>query len=195
MNQIYHQAQSAPLMESLRVWLNNQLLYHLVEENGGLGQAVRYMLKHRESLTTFLHVPVAPIDNSLCEQAIKVAIRHRRNSLFYKTANGAIIGDCIMSVIHTAVKNQVNPFDYLTQLQRHASEVHKSPENGCRGMVNFLLINNKLRRRILEDIQDAEINGLQWSIVRLEVAIYLIGDTYHENCNENVGKRIDGCGA
>jgi transposase len=123
----YHQEKSTPLMEALRVWLNNQLLHHLVEDNSGLGQAVRYLLRHWDALTRFLQVASAPIDNSLCEQAIKVAIRHRRNSLFYKTFQGANVGDCMMSLIHTAAKNHINIFDYLNTLQRYAKEVKEAP--------------------------------------------------------------------
>jgi transposase len=126
---LYHQERSAPLMEALYVWLNNQLLYHLAEENSGLGEAIRYMLRHWEAMTRFLHVAGAPIDNSLCERAIKIAIRHRRNSLFYKTSQGAMVGDCMMSVIHTAARNNINPFDYLNALQRHAASVQANPRN------------------------------------------------------------------
>jgi len=125
----YHKEHSQSLMEALRVWLNNQLLYHLVEDNSGLGQATRYMLKYWDALTQFLRVAGAPIDNSLCEQAIKVAIRHRRNSLFYKTFKGAEIGDCLMSVIHTAAKNNVNIFDYLNTLQRYQKAVQADPDS------------------------------------------------------------------
>lgn len=110
-----------------RVWLNNQLLHHLVEDNSGLGQATRYMLRHWAALTKFLTVAGALIDNSLCEQAIKVAIRHRRNSLFYKTVRGAQVGDCLMSIIHTAAKNNVNIFEYLNALQRHQHAVQENP--------------------------------------------------------------------
>lgn len=124
---LYHQEHSTPLMEALRVWLNNQLLHHLAEPNSALGQAMSYMLRHWNALTRFLHVAGAPIDNSVCEQAIKVAIRHRRNSLFYKTYHGAKVGDCMMSLIHTAAKNKINIFDYLNALQLHAAEVTATP--------------------------------------------------------------------
>jgi transposase len=124
----YHQTHSAPVMEGLRIWLNNQLLYHLIEPNSGLGQATTYMLRHWEALTQFLRHAGAPIDNSICEQAIKVVIRHRRNSLFYKSRFGAQVGDALMSVIHTAARNSVNVFDYLNTLQIHANEVAESPE-------------------------------------------------------------------
>ena len=125
----YHQEHSAGPMNALRVWLNNQLLFHLVEDNSGLGEATRYMLRHFDALTRFLSVAGAPIDNSLCEQAIKVAIRHRRNSLFYKTFKGAQVGDCMMSIIHTAAKNNVNIFDYLNVLQRYEKFVQADPDD------------------------------------------------------------------
>lgn len=124
----YHQAHSAPVMEGLRIWLNNQLLHGLIEPNSGLGQAATYLLRHWEALTQFLRHAGAPLDNSICEQAIKIVIRHRRNSLFYKSRFGAEVGDALMSVIHTAARDGANPFDYLNTLQLYADEVIKSPE-------------------------------------------------------------------
>jgi hypothetical protein len=70
----------------------------------------------------------APLDNNLCERALKKAILHRKNSLFYKTRNGARVGDLFMSLIYTCQLNQVNPFDYLTQLQRHSDQVAASAQ-------------------------------------------------------------------
>ena len=56
----------------------------------------------------------APLDNNLVERALKKAILHRKNLLFYKTLNGAEVGDLYMSLIHTCELNAVNPLDYLT---------------------------------------------------------------------------------
>ena len=67
------------------------------------------------------------------ERALKKAILHRKNSLFYKTRKGARMGDLFMSLIHTCELNGVNPFDYLTELQRHAEELKKTRRRGCRG--------------------------------------------------------------
>lgn len=125
---LYHQKYSAPLMQTLYIWLNNQLLYEQTESNSGLGNAVRYMLKNWEPLTTFLRVAGAPLDSSWAERAIKVAIRHRRNSLFYKTTRGAEVGDCLMSLIYTARENGINPYDYLNTLQRYSKEVAANPK-------------------------------------------------------------------
>ena len=63
----------------------------------------------------------------MVERTLKKAILHRKNSLFYKTVNGAEVGDLYMSLIHTAELCGANPFDYLTELQRHARELAVSP--------------------------------------------------------------------
>jgi hypothetical protein len=56
-----------------------------------------------------------------------MAIRHRKNSLFYKTENGAEVGDLFMSLIPTGDLNDANPFDYLIELQKHAAALAQNP--------------------------------------------------------------------
>jgi hypothetical protein len=123
----FHQQHSQPVMDELEAWLQAQLAEKRVEPNSGLGTAMTYLLKHWERLTLFLRQAGAPLDNNVCERALKKAILHRKNSLFYKTQNGARVGDLFMSLIHTAELCGANPFDYLTQLQRHAEELAAAP--------------------------------------------------------------------
>lgn len=123
----FHQAHSGPVMEELRAWLKRQFDERLVEPNSGLGAAINYLRNHWEKLTLFLRVAGAPLDNNICERALKKAIMHRKNSLFYKTQNGADVGDLYMSLIHTCELNGVNPFDYLNELQRHTDAVAGDP--------------------------------------------------------------------
>ena len=122
-----HQTTSGPLLTALQTWLRHQLDAHLVEPNSGLGTAIAYMLKHWAPLTLFLRVPGAPLDNNICERALKKAILHRKNALFYRTPAGARVGDVFMSLIHTAELNDVAPFDYLVALQRHHQAVALDP--------------------------------------------------------------------
>jgi transposase len=124
----WHQEASGPTMQQLHDWLMRQLADKLAEPNSALGSAIRYMLKHWERLTLFLRQAGAPLDNNLCERALKKAILHRKNALFYKTENGARVGDLFMSLIYTCQLNQANPFDYLTQLQRHAEQLVAGPQ-------------------------------------------------------------------
>lgn len=67
------------------------------------------------------------MDNNAVERALKWAIRYRKNSLFYKTIKGAEVGDIYMSLIYTCELSQVNPFEYLQALMRHAQEVQVEP--------------------------------------------------------------------
>jgi hypothetical protein len=118
-----HQAQSGPVMDELQRWLQTQFDERRVEPNSSFGEAIDYMLKHWQKLTLFLRVPGAPLDNNVCERALKMAIRHRHNSLFYRTMRGAAIGDLYMSLIHTCYLCGASPIDYLTELQRHHEQV------------------------------------------------------------------------
>ena len=125
----WHQAQSGAKMAELDTWLTEQIEQHQVEPNSSLGEAIAYMRKHWEALTLFLRQPGAPLDNNVCERALKKAILHRKNAYFYKTPNGARVGDLFMSLIHTCELNDVNPFDYLTELQKHANELCSDPDS------------------------------------------------------------------
>ena len=123
----FHQESSGSTMRDLHAWLTQQLSEKRVEPNSSLGGAITYMLKHWDRLTLFLRQAGAPLDNNVCERALKKAILHRKNALFYRTRNGAQVGDLFMSLIFTCQLNHANPFDYLTALQRHTDQLARDP--------------------------------------------------------------------
>jgi hypothetical protein len=123
----FHQTNSGPLMDELSSWLVDQIDSHKVEENSALGQAIQYMRKHWVKLTLFLRQEGAPLDNNICERALKKAILHRKNSLFFKTLHGAAVGDLFMSFIHTAEMNGVSGFAYLVALLRNTVDACRRP--------------------------------------------------------------------
>jgi transposase len=124
---LFHQEHSQKIIDELKAWMHQQLDQKLVEPNSGLGQAFNYMFKHWEPLTLFLRQAGAPLDNNICERALKMAILHRKNSMGYKTQNGARLGDMFMSLIHTCRLCSTNPLDYLNALQHHAKEALDHP--------------------------------------------------------------------
>jgi len=126
---LFHQQHSAPIMDGLKRWMEEKLEGLHVEPNSSLGDAMAYVLKRWQPLTLFLRQPGAPLDNNICERALKTSIRHRNNSLFYKTENGAHVGDLFMSLAHTCRLARINPFDYLTSLRRHLQHVRDGPAN------------------------------------------------------------------
>lgn len=123
-----HQEQSGPVMEALRLEFQERMDQKRIEPNSALGGAVRYLLERWSTLTMFLKVPGAPLDNNETERLLKNAILHRKNSLHYKTQRGAEVGDTFMTVIETCRANGVNPFEYMLAIVRNPKAVRADPE-------------------------------------------------------------------
>jgi transposase len=121
-----HQKESGPRMVALEQWMQAQFDQRIIEPNSTLGAAILYMQKRWSELTLFLRMD-APLDNNVCERVLKKAILHRKNAYFYRTLEGARVGDIFMSLIHTAELNHIAPFDYLVALQRNAAAVAANP--------------------------------------------------------------------
>ena len=124
----YHREHSSEAMEALRAWCERELECGTVEANGTLGQAMGYLLRHHENLTLFLREEGAPIDNNVIERLLKLIVRGRKNSSFYRSEVGAGVSDVITSVLGTCHENALNAFDYLCAVQRHAKAVRREPE-------------------------------------------------------------------
>jgi hypothetical protein len=125
----YHQHNSRPIMEALYEWIETQFRERVVEPNSRLGKAFSYIKNHWKGLNRFLEVPGVPLDNNETEQELKPAQRHRKNSLFFKTQAGAEVGDVLLSVTRTSVKNSIDPVDYLSAVASHPDDVRRSPKS------------------------------------------------------------------
>jgi transposase len=123
----YHQQYSGPIMDRLKHWLEQQFEERTVEPNSSLGKAFHYLLGHWLNLTRFLDVPGAPLDNNIAERALKLAIRQRKNSLFYATDYSAYIASLLTSLIATCLHAGVNALEYLVALQEHRTAVFHNP--------------------------------------------------------------------
>jgi transposase len=123
----HHQENSGPVMVELYEWIEEQFRQKLVEPNSSLGQALRYLERHKTELTKFLSVAKIPLDNNPAERALKPVVLMRKNSMFYKTEHGASISDLLMSLIESCRLNRVNSWDYLLTLVRRAAEVRGNP--------------------------------------------------------------------
>ena len=125
----FHQRESGPVMAGLRAWIEELFANKRVEPNSGLGGALRYLLERWEPLTLFLRVVNAPIDNNISERGLKHAIRQRRASLFYRSRNGALVGDVYTALIVTTQLHRGDPFRYLTALFTNYKAVAAAPKD------------------------------------------------------------------
>ena len=99
-----------------------------VEPNSSLGSAINYTLKNWQGLTRFLHTAGCPLDNNELEQLLKLQIRSRKSSMFYKTEHSAFVSSVMTTLVATCDKNKVDPFHYLETLYTNQSRVAKNPE-------------------------------------------------------------------
>ena len=121
----YHQRYSGPILAGLKQWLAQQFAQRTVEPNSSLGKAFRYLLTHWPSLTRVLEVPGAPLENHTAERALKLAIRQRKNSLFYASEPSAYVASVLTSLIATCLQAGVNALEYLVALQESHSAVFR----------------------------------------------------------------------
>ncbi len=123
----HHQRYSAPVMEQLRHWIDEQFQQRRVEPNSALGKAFSYLQRHWSGLTQFLFHRHAPLDSNAVERALKRVVLHRKNALFFRTEHGAAVGDILMSVIETCRANGIRAGEYLLQVIRNRRAVRDDP--------------------------------------------------------------------
>jgi transposase len=123
----YHKKHSSHLMEEIKEYLKNGDSERKIEPNSSLGSASRYFLSHYNGLTACLRIEGAPFDNNIAERALKMIIGLRKNSLFYKTEQGAEVGSIFQSVLYTAEACKKNVLEYLTAVFNNSGEVLKNP--------------------------------------------------------------------
>jgi transposase len=123
----HHQRHSAPVLEQLQRWMEEQFQERRVEPNSALGKALAYLQRHWPGLTQFLSQPRAPLDSNAVERALKPVVLHRKNALFFRTEHGAAVGDILMSVIETCRANGIRAGEYLAKVVKNRRAVREDP--------------------------------------------------------------------
>jgi transposase len=123
----YHKKNSLSLMAEIKKYVASLINDRHVEPNSSLGGAISYFCSHYTGLTAFCHIEGAPFDNNIAERALKMVIRLRKTSMFYKTEHGAEVAGILHSVLYTAQEAGINVLTYLQTLLENPDEVRKNP--------------------------------------------------------------------
>lgn len=81
-----------------------------------LSEAISYMQRHKEDLSSFLSDPMIPADNQYVERKIKNAAPGRRNYLFCYSGDGAEANAIYYTLVETARANGAHPYYFLKYL-------------------------------------------------------------------------------
>ena len=124
----HHQSHSKQAMDDLKAWLQRQFDDKLVEPNSALGEAINYLLHRWDSLTLFLRKAGAPLDNNICERALKESNSSSKEFDVLQNPHRRLVGDIYMSLIYSCELSGVNSLDYLNQLQLCPVDVAANPD-------------------------------------------------------------------
>jgi transposase len=114
------QARSAPLMDTLKQYLEEQRPHHLPK--GPMGRAISYALNQWDALTQFLTDARIPPDNNRSERALRVVALGRKNFLFVGHKRAGENLAILYTLVGSCELNGINPYDYLVDvLQRVAT--------------------------------------------------------------------------
>jgi transposase len=108
------QAQTKPLVEALRAWLENRL--KAVSEKSAIAAAIRYGFNQWDGLVRFLDDGRIEMDTNSVERAIRTIALDRKNSLFAGHDEGAANWACLTSLIETAKLHNIDPQAYLADI-------------------------------------------------------------------------------
>lgn len=126
----YHKQHSGPLIKNIyrkiNEWLN---VKKRVEPNSDLGNAMKYWLRYKKGLIKFLYRKNCPLDNNVDERSVRPFILQRKNSMFFKTREGARIGSGLHSIVQTCYANNINGFRYLIWLQENWIKAKERPQD------------------------------------------------------------------
>ena len=107
---------SRPVIQRIEAMLLTHL--HAVVPGSLLGKALHYLSSQWPKLVRYVENGDWPIDNNLCENAIRPFVVGRRNWLFSDTVAGAHASANLYSLIETCKANGVDPYAYLVHLLR-----------------------------------------------------------------------------
>lgn len=101
------QAESRPVLNKLRAWLDKTL--PKVLPKSALGKALAYLDKNWTKLIVYIEDGRLNIDNNPAENAIRPFVIGRKNWLFSDTPKGAQASAALYSLIETAKANGLEP--------------------------------------------------------------------------------------
>ena len=103
--------EARPLADALNQWLKQQR--QRVPDGSATARAIDYSLKRWAALTRYLDDGDLPIDNNWVENRIRPIALGRQSWLFAGSLRAGKRAAAVMSLIHSAKLNGLDPYAYL----------------------------------------------------------------------------------
>ena len=128
------QEKSKPILAEFRQWLDEQLNDQTlpVLPQSPIGKAFTYTLNQWEALNHYADDGHLDIDNNAAERAMRPIAIGRKNYLFVGSNRGGHTAAVIYSLIESAKRHKLNPFEYLHDI------LQKLPDTKISDLEKFL---------------------------------------------------------
>ena len=93
------------------------------------GQALEYALKQKEKVMRVFEDGRLELENNTAEQAVKPFVIGRKNWMFAQTPQGAEASCIIYSIVETAKRNNLVPYEYMKYLLEQMPGIPLTDEN------------------------------------------------------------------
>lgn len=113
------QSESLLILNELKEFIDNTR--SKITPKSIAGKAINYAFNEWEYLIKYIDDPKLNISNILVENSIRPFAVGRRNWLFSSSVDGAKASAMYFSLIETAKKNELEPFDYLNKMLKKLS--------------------------------------------------------------------------
>ena len=108
---VIRQDKTKPIADALHQWLTQQR--QKVPDGSATAKAIDYSLKRWQALLRFIDDGELPIDNNWVENQIRPIAIGRNNWLFAGSLRAGKRAAAVMSLVHSARLNELDPYAYL----------------------------------------------------------------------------------
>ena len=115
---------SLPVLGAFRIWLTGQV--GMLLPKSPIATAIGYTLSNWAALVRYVEDGDLVLDNNRSERALRGIAVGRKNWLFFGSDGGGKIAAILLTLLKSAQRNGVNPFDYLTDVLTRIADYPRS---------------------------------------------------------------------
>jgi transposase len=120
----WRQKHTVPVLVAFRKWLTAQT--GMLLPKSPIAAAMGYTLSNWTALTRYVEDGDLVLDNNRSERALRGLAVGRKNWLFFGSDGGGKIAAIMLTLLKSAQRNDVNPFDYLTDVLTRIADYPRS---------------------------------------------------------------------
>jgi transposase len=120
----WRKAHSVPVLHAFRTWLSAQT--GMLLPKSPIAAAIGYTLSNWTALGRYVEDGDLVLDNNRSERALRGIAVGRKNWLFFGSDGGGKIAAIMLTLLKSAQRNGVNPFDYLTDVLTRIADYPQS---------------------------------------------------------------------